>query len=990
MGRGGKPMNIAKSAVIAASIVFELLVIVPASTLADCTVNLSYDQGILDLGIAPDDGSFQPQQTVNFTNNSPCAVPMSASIWDGGDAFEFAIVDDTCGTSLPASPASCYYTIQFTADGMGEFDDDLLVTTTPGDQDSPYDVSLYANGSQENPVVIPNSIFYSTLTSDQTQTQYITLTHYGSGSTPLTATIGGANPGDFTISGRAINGAAACGATLSGSSSCAYAVTFQPVAGGARTAEAVITETSDQYSPRTIPLVGNGTGTFSPPEGPGNTTASISRTAIDFGTQQQWADVAQSVTITNTGSNPLAVSSLTFSDPIDFRVAGNTCPAAGLNRNGACTITIAFAPQSTGTIAGTLAIAENSDTNPQIVNLTGISTAPGTTTVHVTPASVDFGAVAVGGSALAHVHVENYSYSYSLHITGTGVSDGADFGIIDNQCSPSIGIAAGATCTITLDFAPQPQQSYPATVNGTLTITDNAGGGSQTVSLTGTAASPASLPVSLSATALNFGAQSVGTAAQQSFIITNNQGVAMNIYNLTLAGALGFGIASSTCGLSLNGSGTLAANASCTVVASFTPQALGAANAALAFIDDASTSPQVVNLSGSGTAPPTNATDTVSPNPLNFAATVPGYSVIQNLTINNTGGIPLYISSLAMSDSSDFGVASNGCPAMPASLAPNGACTIAVDYSPQSSGNAAGTLTIANNTAAGAETVNLSGSTTTCPIGQNSGPDSPSADPDTFLAEEDTQLTVTSVVSPDPNLIKSSITLLRVDSAGNEIAELGRMYDDGTHGDLQPNDGKYTGQFTFNEPAPPNYPQTLTVPIYLAVRASYSSAPGCRQSNTNVHEIDVTGPRPSATELQREDNAVQAGGAFFYGEIDQGTDPVQARQDLVNFLLANYGPNGAVDPGVVVSASVGPDGTTVGLTFASGRGAGYMTGDPSYLGGGNPPKKSKSGRGESKTKHAGAPGTHAKESKTGAKRPAIAPGSAPTQGAAAPTPGGKP
>lgn len=42
--------------------------------------------------------------------------------------------------------------------------------------------------------------------------------------------------------------------------------------------------------------------------------------------------------------------------------------------------------------------------------------------------------------------------------------------------------------------------------------------------------------------------------------------------------------------------------------------------------------------------------------------------------------------------------------------------------------------------------------------------------------------------TPFLGLIKSSVTLLRVDESGNLVATLGTMCDDGTHGDAQPGD----------------------------------------------------------------------------------------------------------------------------------------------------------------------------------------------------------
>ena len=241
---------------------------------------------------------------------------------------------------------------------------------------------------------------------------------------------------------------------------------------------------------------------------------------------------------------------------------------------------------------------------------------------------------------------------------------------------------------------------------------------------------------------------------------------------------------------------------------------------------------------------------------------------------------------------------------------------IAVDSAPQSTGTINRTLTIADNTAAGSDTVNLAGPTTDCPVGESWGPSPPRANPRTFLANEDTVATVTTQVPFDPSLISGSVTLFQVDAAGNQIANLGPMYDDGTHGDAHANDGQYTTQVTFNpDPASAG-------PIYLAVRASYSGPPGCRQSKNNDWQIVAAGPRITPAQWQVERKMESAAGAYYDGLLapggqDEG-NPAQALQDLINFIMSNYGPNGTVNPGLVVSVGLGMGGGSVWWTYNDG------------------------------------------------------------------------
>jgi len=105
----------------------------------------------------------------------------------------------------------------------------------------------------------------------------------------------------------------------------------------------------------------------------------------------------------------------------------------------------------------------------------------------------------------------------------------------------------------------------------------------------------------------------------------------------------------------------------------------------------------------------------------------------------------------------------------------------------------------------------------------------PSVNPDGIFVNEPTLVTITVQLGADPELILTEIYLLRVDEQGNVIANLGRLYDDGTHGDRLPGDGIFTTQYEFNEDNPGE--------IYLKVSANYTSEPAIGYSE--VFKIDV-------------------------------------------------------------------------------------------------------------------------------------------------------
>jgi hypothetical protein len=107
------------------------------------------------------------------------------------------------------------------------------------------------------------------------------------------------------------------------------------------------------------------------------------------------------------------------------------------------------------------------------------------------------------------------------------------------------------------------------------------------------AAGAATGPVTLSPSSLSFGNQFINTTcAPQNVVLTNNQSVAVNFSSIQVFGSYQ---QTNTCGSSIR------AESSGTVTAAFQPTASGAASGAVELTDNASNSPQSINLSGSGT-----------------------------------------------------------------------------------------------------------------------------------------------------------------------------------------------------------------------------------------------------------------------------------------------------------------------------------------------------------------------------------------------------
>jgi hypothetical protein len=171
----------------------------------------------------------------------------------------------------------------------------------------------------------------------------------------------------------------------------------------------------------------------------------------------------------------------------------------------------------------------------------------------------------------------------SIQITGTNPTDYAQ----TNNC-PSV-LKQGAKCTITVTFAPLVTGNLSASVS----VTDNATGSPQTVSLTGSGVLP---NVQLSPKSLTFATQKVGTTSPpQSITLTDNGGGTLNISSITITGTNPADFAqTNNCPPSLPTTGT------CTITVTFKPTATGSRTAAVTITDNASSSPQKASLSGTG------------------------------------------------------------------------------------------------------------------------------------------------------------------------------------------------------------------------------------------------------------------------------------------------------------------------------------------------------------------------------------------------------
>jgi hypothetical protein len=410
----------------------------------------------------------------------------------------------------------------------------------------------------------------------------------------------------------------------------------------------------------------------------------FSPASLSFSTQMEnTTSPPETVTLSNIGNANLTISNIAITGSVtgDFAIAaaGTTCSTSTPVPAGtSCTINVTFTPTIVGAESANLSVSDNVAAIPQTVPLSG--TGVTVTAPNISPTSLNFNGQLIGTTSASQAVSVTNTGTPPLTFTSIGISSGWTQ---SNNCAPSV--AAGATCTINVSF--QPTAAGPQ--SGTLTLTDNALGSPQTVSLSGTGLVPAA---SLSTTSLSFAGQTVSTSSSpQAVTLTNTGTGALTPLTITTSGDFA---QTNNCG------GSLAAGASCTINVTFTPTAGGSRTGALTLTDNAANSPQSVSLSGTG-LPPVVSLSTTS---LSFAGqTVSTSSAPQTLLLTNTGTGAL--TPLTTAVSGDF-AQTNNCGS---SVAAGAACTISVTFTPTAGGNRTGALTLTDNAGNSPQTVQLSG-----------------------------------------------------------------------------------------------------------------------------------------------------------------------------------------------------------------------------------------------------------------------------------------
>ncbi|HWO40047.1 MAG TPA: choice-of-anchor D domain-containing protein, partial [Candidatus Acidoferrum sp.] len=206
--------------------------------------------------------------------------------------------------------------------------------------------------------------------------------------------------------------------------------------------------------------------------------------------------------------------------------------------------------------------------------------------------------------------------------------------------------------------------------------------------------SPSTSALSLSATSFNFSTVAIGQSTTQTLHITNTGAAPLTIHSLTLSSTQ-----FSFTGPSLPRTVLPAQNVAYTI--SFVPTTAGSATAAIQIASSVSSAS--VSLAGVGEK--AGAAVQVTPSSISFGNLQLQSTATQNVTLKNTGDINITISGVTVAGAG-FGFSSLS-PGY--SLSPNQSVTFQVWFRPQTSGSAAGNVSILSSNLASPASISVSG-----------------------------------------------------------------------------------------------------------------------------------------------------------------------------------------------------------------------------------------------------------------------------------------
>ena len=524
-------------------------------------------------------------QAFTLTNTGTGSVNVSQVAATGAG---FSVTGFSSGVTLAAGQ-SLSLTANFAPAVAGTAAGSISVVSTA--TNSPATISLSGTGIQPQIAVTPSSVSFGNITVGANGSQTVSIRNTGTATLSVTqASLAGTG---FTSSGLALP------LSIPAGGSSAFTVSFAPASAGTFSGSISLISNAPNSS-LVIPLSGAGVAT--------TLQLSASPISLSFGNLATGTTATQSVKISNTGNSSVSVSQINATGT-GFSTNGITLPltlAAGQSTS----FSVTFAPTSAGSLSGSVTVVSNATNSPSTIALSGTGIQP---QISIIPSSISFGSVTVGVTNTQTITIRNAGTATlnvsQASLTGTGFSSS---GLV-----LPLSVPAGGSSSFNIGFAP----ASAGTFSGSITFISNTPNSPLVVPISGTGVA-SSLQLSASPASLSFGSLTTGTSAAQSVTISNTGNSSVSISQVTASGA-GFG----TSGIALPLS--LAAGQSTSFNVTFAPASTGNLPGSVTVVSNATNSPLVVALSGTGAAP---VSHTVSLTWTPSSSTYSGFNIYRGTT----------------------------------------------------------------------------------------------------------------------------------------------------------------------------------------------------------------------------------------------------------------------------------------------------------------------------------------------------------------------
>jgi hypothetical protein len=539
-------------------------------------------------------------------------------------------------------------------------------------------------------------------------------------------------------------------------------VTFSPNQRGLDSAMLNFTTDDPSNSEPGVLVIGQGiNGVFSSTYG--NT--------LDFGNVRTGQTTTQTFYFSNVGDDTLYLQTPTFSGNGFSVVSGPSSSVLAPNQSG--TVEIKFAPILWQTYNASITFTALNGVSPTTITLNGVGIQS-----RIQFSSYNFGTVLVGDNVQEEVPFLNTGND-TLNILNASISQPSTqftLDIYDQSVPP------GGTGTALITYAPKQSGTDDAFL---VLTTDDPTNLTASIPLSAQGALP-QMSVADADQTIDLGQVNVNSVATRYIAVTNNGDWDLDLTSATTTGtAFSAGIATHAIGAGSTGY----------VIVTFAPNATGSFTGTLVIEgDDPSNPSATIYLTGTGI----ESSLSVNPVNVNFGLVPVLSTVLDTIELSNTGSATVTINSYSLvSQSGVFMVVDSSA----TQVGGNGTASVVVSFTPNTTGNYSGTLTISTNADfAPTRTISLSGT------GVKG-----------MLAVPQTSYDFGSIVVGNDSTI--AVTLSNSGEAGvtiNSVSVTGSGFSDGTFSTPQtiPAGGSTTLDLTF-EPAAPGL-ATGTVTMTLA------------------------------------------------------------------------------------------------------------------------------------------------------------------------------